>query len=228
MLTTLRPREKATLFGLDNTLDYELLSILLGSGTKKKPVEKIAKEIVSSYPVQTWQHTAMADFSNISGCGKIKSQQIAACIELGRRVFVPPIPPTILTSADVYAQVVNLVQKNREEVVCLYLNARNELIKKNTVAIGGLNYSNIHPRDIFAPALALPCARIVLVHNHPSGNTQPSKEDIQVTKTIHAAGILLGIELLDHLIVGGISTQNQTAKRYTSLAEIGLIGGDAR
>jgi len=225
MLTTLRPREKATLFGLENTLDYELVSILLGSGTKQKSVETIAKEIIARHPVTTWQNTTLNDFSQIGGCGAIKSQQILACIELGRRVFMPPIPPTILSSADVYAQVINLVQKNREEVVCLYLNARNELIKKNTVAIGGLNYSNIHPRDIFAPALALPCARIVLVHNHPSGNTQPSEEDIQVTKTIQAAGILLGIELLDHMIIGGSGSGSNAhpTQRYTSLSEIGVL-----
>lgn len=226
MINALRPRQKATLFGLENTLDFELVAIILGSGTKHKSVEQMAREIVTKNPVQTWQHTSLDDFLKIKGCGAIKSQQITACIELGRRIFVPPIPPTIHTSADVYAQVLELVPKHREEVVCLYLNARSELLKKHTIAIGGLNYSNIHPRDVFAPALLLPCARIILVHNHPSGNTQPSIEDIQVTKTIHAAGVLLGIELLDHLIVGGTSAQTHQSKRYTSLAEVGLIGGD--
>lgn len=225
MHNTLRPREKANIFGLENTLDYELVAILLGSGTKQKSVEQIAREIVNRHPVQTWQHTSLDDFLKISGCGTIKSQQIAACIELGRRIFVPATPPVILSSADVYTQVLHLLPKHREEVVCLYLNARSELLKKQTIAIGGLNYSNIHPRDVFAPAILLPCARIILVHNHPSGNTEPSREDIQVTKTIHAAGVLLGIELLDHLIVGGTSAQTHQSKKYTSLAEVGLIGG---
>ena len=213
----LKPREKANRVGLSNTQDYELVSILLGTGTKKYPVTTLAKKILHHQPLHTWQFSKTDDFKKIFGCGPVKSIQLTSCVELGRRIFTPPTQPTIQNSQDVHAQVMYLAKRQREEVVCLYLNARNELLKKETVAVGGLNYSNIHPRDVFSTALTLPCANIILVHNHPSGNVNPSKEDIRVTHILESAGTLLGIRLLDHLIVGD--------QKIQSLAEIGLLSG---
>lgn len=99
--------------------------------------------------------------------------------------------------------------------MCLYLNGRQELISKQTVAIGGVNYTSLAPRDVFAPALQLPCCAVILVHNHPSKNCEPSEDDIRVTQILVAAGNLLGINLIDHIIVGGGS--------HVSLASMGLI-----
>lgn len=211
----LKPREKATKIGFNNISDDELLAILLGSGTKKKPVQKLAKSILGQQPLAIWKTLSPAHFEKISGCGPVKSHQISACIELGRRIFVPPTPPVIKSSHDVFVHLSYLANRTREEVVCFYLNARNELISKQTVAVGGLNYSSLHPRDVFAPALQLPCASVILGHNHPSGNAEPSHEDIRVTEILQAAGKLLGVALLDHIIVAG--------DRHVSLAELGVL-----
>jgi DNA repair protein RadC len=236
-MSHLKPREKANLLGLQNVQDHELIAILLGSGTHKYPVTTLAKHLLAQYPISVWKNifsnsnagkmhfskslkkshsfNSSEKFQKIPGCGPVKSLQLQACIELGRRIFMPPTPPVISTSNDIYVQLAYLANRTREEVVCFYLNARNELISKQTVAVGGLNYSSLHPRDVFAPALMLPCASIILGHNHPSGNVEPSSEDIRVTKVLHAAGKLLGIELIDHVIVA--------ANKHTSLAELGLI-----
>ena len=214
-MSQLRPREKATKVGFSNVADDELLAILLGSGTKKKPVQELAKSILNQQPLAVWATLSPAHFEKIVGCGPVKSLQISACIELGRRIFVPPASPIIRTSHDVFIQLSYLANRTREEVVCFYLNARNELLSKQTVAVGGLNYSSLHPRDVFAPALQLPCASVILSHNHPSGNAEPSQEDIRVTETLQAAGNLLGIVLLDHIIVA--------KDKHVSLAELGIL-----
>lgn len=212
---SLKPREKARQFGFSNLANHELLAILLGFGTKNKPVLQLAKSILAQQPLAIWSGLSPAQFEKITGCGPVKSLQIGACIELGRRIFVTPTPPVINSSHDIFIHLSYLATKNREEVVCFYLNARNELISKQTVAVGGLNYSSLHPRDVFAPALQLPCASVILSHNHPSGNLEPSSEDIRVTEILQAAGKLLGVTLLDHIIVA--------KDRHISLAELGIL-----
>jgi len=209
------PREKARLFGLANLSDAELVSLVLGSGRAGKPITALAAEVLQKVPLATWSNLSAAELSQISGCGPVKTWQLAACAELGRRIFVPAKPPVINCTRDVQLQVLDLARKQREEVVCLYLNARQELIKKQLVAIGGLQHAQLHPRDVFAPALQLPAAAVILVHNHPSGNPEPSQNDLQVTKNLLAAGQLLGVNLLDHVIIG--------RDTYQSLAELGVI-----
>jgi DNA repair protein RadC len=214
-MKSLKPREKALQMGFSNVSDDELLAIMLGFGSKKRPVQKLAKSILSQQPLAIWNSLSPAHFQKIPGCGPVKSLQISACIELGRRIFVPPTSPVIRTGHDVFIHLSYLANRTREEVVCFYLNARNELLSKQTVAVGGLNYSSLHPRDVFAPALQLPCASVILSHNHPSGNAEPSQEDIRVTETLQAAGNLLGIVLLDHIIVA--------KDKHVSLAELGIL-----
>lgn len=215
----LQPREKAKLYGVANTVDHELLAILLGSGHKNRSVISIAKELVTKHPLATWNNLSVQDFVKIKGCGQVKSLQLASCVEIGKRIFLDPSPPVIRTSHDVHTQVAYLAKRNREEVVCLYLNARNELLSKKTIAVGGINYSSLHPRDVFSTAIALPCAQIIVVHNHPSGNLEPSAEDIQVTQVLQAAGQLLGIRLLDHVIIGN----SIKGRRCVSMNEIGYL-----
>ena len=150
----------------------------------------------------------------IPGLGRAKASQILAAVELGRRSALPTKERLINPQA-VLNKVSEIRTKTREHTICLYLNGRHELLHQETIAIGGLNYSLIEARDVFGPALRLPAASVILVHNHPSGSIQPSEEDLRVTKRLLEVGKILGVTLLDHLIV--------TKKDYVSLRELGHL-----
>ena len=138
-----------------------------------------------------------------------------ASFELGKRLTEHRSGSAIISSAEVIPHVSEIRQQNREHLLVLYLNGRQELIKKELVAIGGLNFNNLEPRDVLAPAVILPCAYFIMVHNHPSGNPTPSQDDLEVTERLLAAGELLGITLIDHIVV--------TATGLYSFKEKGLL-----
>src|SRR5690625_2138508 len=154
----------------------------------------------------------------ISGIGRIKGIEILAAIEFGRRISNASQVKegTVMSSSWVGNYIVkdmsNLTQEN---VVALYLNTKNEIIKKETIFIGSLNSAVAHPREIFKGAVRYSAARIIIAHNHPSGNTEPSEADLSFTRRMVDAGELMGIEVLDHFIIG--------EKDYLSLREHGLM-----
>jgi DNA repair protein RadC len=210
-----QPREKLSNVGKANLTDTELLSLILGSGTKQFSVTKVAQLLLQQQSLTTLPHTTLAELTKIQGIGSTQASRLLACIELGKRMYTIPTAPLILSSEQVLHQVSSIRNHQREHLVALYLNARQELVQKETITIGGLNYTNVNPRDVFALAVTLPAAYVVLVHNHPSGNAQPSQADLEVTERLVAAGQLLGIMVIDHLIV--------TTQTYYSFKEGGLL-----
>lgn len=196
-----RPREKLLKKGTDALSKSDLLAILLGSGIKGTNVSKLSQTIIKKFG-QNFLAATIDDFLSIKGIGKVKALQIVASIGLVKRIYQEQKGDEFIinSSKDVLTLTHNLKDKKQEYLVCLYLNARNELLKKETISIGLLDKSLLHPREVFYPATKLNAASIILIHNHPTGNPNPSKQDKQVVKKIAQAGKIMGIPVLDFLI----------------------------
>lgn len=188
----LRPREKLLKYGAGALTTEELLSVILVTGTRSVSVSKLAKKINQALKKKI-------DLTNL-GIGKSKLAQILASLELSDRFKLKKLAK-ITTAEQIYAQSQEIINSERESLMCFFLNARGELLKKEIVAVGKLNNLNILPREIFLLTKDLPVSDIILVHNHPSGDLDPSDIDIVFTKRVHLAGQIIGIKLLDHLIV---------------------------
>ncbi len=198
-----RPQEKLSSLSAKNLTDAELLAILLGTGTRGKNAIVLADTILRLYARDKLPQVALSDLVRIPGIGRSKAARIVAALELGERCFAPSslTKSVIQTADDVVGHVRDIADKKQEYLLVLYLSARHELLQKETVGMGVLNNLRITPREIFAPALKNPCAFVIIVHNHPSGDPTPSDDDIDFTKRIHEAGEMLGIPLIDHVIV---------------------------
>jgi DNA repair protein RadC len=198
-----RPREKLLSRSSKNLSEAELVAILLGTGTRGKSAVKLGETILKQYPKGKLFDASLSDLILIPGVGRSKAARIVAAMELGERFFAPASMTKVVikTVHDVMQHVRDIVEKRQEYLFVLYLNARHELIQKEIVAQGALNALKISPREIFAPAFQSPCASIIIVHNHPSGDPAPSDDDINFTERIHEAGEMLGIPLVDHVIV---------------------------
>lgn len=202
-----RPREKFLIKGADALSKSELLAILIGSGIKGKNVKKLSQQIIRKFGDKFLELT-VDDLLEVQGIGKAKALQIASAIALtkrfndekgsGENLVLSPKDVTLLNS--------DLKDKRREYLVCLYLNARNLLLKKEIISIGTLDKSLIHPREIFGPAMELRSASIILVHNHPSGDPKPSEQDIKVFNKIIEAGKIMGVGVLDCIIMADEKT----------------------
>lgn len=199
-----RPREKFLEKGPDALSKSELLAILIGSGIKGKNVKKLSEQIIRKFGSKFLDLTA-DDLLKISGIGKAKALQIISALALIKRFYDEKGPKEnlVLSAKDAIALTSDLKEKKKEYLVCLYLNARNALLKKETISIGTLDKSLIHPREIFGPAVELRTAGIILVHNHPSGDPSPSKQDIEVFNKIIEAGKIMGINVIDFIIIAG-------------------------
>ncbi len=209
-----QPRSILQRAGPQNLTSAELIAILLGAGTKQVSAKQLAEKILHRHH----QHLTTVTFNQLQkfrGIGPVRAAQLLAALELGRRYFSPQPAQQILKPQDVLSQVTAIRSSHREHLLVLYLNARYELLAKQTIAIGSLNTNAVEARDIFAQAITLPCRSLILVHNHPSGNAQPSYDDLETTKKLQAAGELLGIEVADHLIV--------TAQSHHSFRDSGLM-----
>lgn len=212
---TKRPRERLATLGSANLTNEELLAVILGSGTSQDNVLTLSRKTLRTFPLENLQTATLADLRRVKGIGIVGASKIIASLELGRRAVGESPAKKVQTPADVLREVDGLREKSQEYVVALYLNARRELVKKQVIAIGSMNQNIIEARDIFSPALALPCGFFILVHNHPSGDPQPSDDDLALTKKLLKAGSLLGISLIDHLVV--------TRNEYFSFRESGLV-----
>jgi DNA repair protein RadC len=198
-----RPREKLILKGTQNLKDEELLAILLRTGREGKNVLDIARQILRKYSKKRLLKMKYEDLAKIKGIGPAKACTILAAQELVKRALKigEETLPKIQSIKDVIAQVGYLRNKLREHLVAIYLNARNEMLFRKHVFIGTLDANIAHPREIFAEALRQNAASIILVHNHPSGDPEPSKADLEITKRITEAGKIMGIDILDHIII---------------------------
>jgi len=198
-----RPREKLIFKGPENLKDEELLAILLGTGIKGKNVIEIAKQILRKHSKKRLLQLDYKALSGIKGVGSAKACTILASQELVKRALKvrDETLPIIKSVKDVVAQAVYMRDKTREHLMVIYLNARNEMIFKKPMFIGTLNANLVHPREIFQEALKQNAASVILVHNHPSGDSDPSEDDIKVTKRIIEAGKIMGIDVLEHIII---------------------------
>jgi len=213
-----RPREKLAKYGPEFLKDNELLAILLRTGTKGKSALKIADEILSKFSKKKLLGLLFDQLKQIKGIGPAKACQILAAFELSKRVLkvdTSNTRPTIQTPKDVIAQVSYLTHHKKENFVVLYLNSRNELLNKETISIGTLNANLVHPREVFEPAIVGFSSSVVFVHNHPSGDPEPSEDDLKITKQLTDAGKILGIEVVDHIII--------SQDKFTSFKEKKLI-----
>jgi DNA repair protein RadC len=199
-----RPREKLIKKGASALKLEELLAILLRTGIKNKNVLKLAKDILSRYNQEKLKNITYEELRNIYGVGPTKAVQILAAIEIGRRFFKPKEEKEIYIHSpkDVLKQTSHLKENKKENFVVLYLDARNKLITKETISIGTINSSLVHPREVFEPTIRELAVAVILVHNHPSGDPTPSEDDITLTKRLVEAGKILGIEVTDHVIIG--------------------------
>jgi len=198
-----RPREKLIQKGPQNLKDEELLAVLLGTGREGKNVIEVAKQILNKYSKKRLLKLTYSDLSKIKGIGPAKSCTILAATELIKRSLRigEETLPIIHSTKDVIAQAVYLRDKTREHLMGIYLNARNEMVFKKPIFIGTLNANLVHPREIFNEALKQNAVSVILVHNHPSGDPEPSEDDLTITKRILEAGKIMGIDVLDHVII---------------------------
>ena len=198
-----RPREKLISKGPENLKDEELLAILLRTGREGKNVLEVAKQILTKHSKKRLLKLTYEDLLKIKGINSAKACTILAATELVKRALEKgeETLPIIRSTKDVIAQAVYMRDKTREHLMAIYLNARNEMIFKKPMFIGTLNANLVHPREIFSEALKQNAASVILVHNHPSGDAEPSQDDLEITKRIQEAGKIMGIDVLDHVII---------------------------
>jgi len=197
-----RPREMFLEKGPDALSKSDLLAILIGSGIKGKNVKKLSEQIVRKFSDKFLELT-VDDLLGVPGIGKAKALQIVSALALVKRFYDERKPKEhlVLSANDAVSLNSDLKDKKKEYLVCLYLNARNALLKKEIISIGTLDKSIIHPREIFGPAVELRAAGLILVHNHPSGDPLPSKQDMKVFNKIIEAGKVMGINIVDFIII---------------------------
>jgi DNA repair protein RadC len=214
----LRPRERLLEAGPSALSDGELLGLLFGIGSREKTAVELAGEVLSEAGgLHGLYDVSVHELMQVNGIGEAKACIILAALELGRRIGQVRNPgrPMISSPADVErllrGRIGNL---DRENFVVVLLNTKNEVIETSTVSVGTLGASLVHPREVFKPAIRASAASVILAHNHPSGKVEPSREDHEVTRRFGEAAGILGIEVLDHVIVGD---------GYYSMKEHGML-----
>ncbi len=185
--------------GAKSLKNEELLSVLLGSGIQGKDVRKLAKEIVSMMD-SDFDNLTLDKLCDIHGLGPAKASQLLASIELSRRYLIQS-NKRITSAQDVYDELKAFSSKSQEHFLTITLDGASHIINTRTVFIGTLNQSLVHPREVFADAIADRAAGIIIAHNHPSGTLDASRADIQITQRLKEVSKLVGIELLDHVIL---------------------------
>ena len=194
-----RPRERMLASGSLGLSDIELMCIVLGSGSPQRPVQDVAEDVISVISRQGSTELEVDDFSEIAGLGSAKVARVCAALELGRR-FSPSKRRQMKDPATIYNEIRHYGGMKQEHFIVVMLNGAHELLGLNVVTIGLVNRTLVHPREVFSDPIKERATAIVLAHNHPSGNLEPSPDDLDVTARIRKAGQLLGIEVLDHII----------------------------
>lgn len=213
-----RPRERLVRHGAESLSSSELIAIVLGSGTKDKPVLELAQEMVSRFgSLQALADATLAELCQVKGVGMAKAMQLKAAFSLGIRASRQTIAPKYRIDNPLHAY--NLVKEEmehekRELFVVILQDTKGFVICHEVVSVGTLTSALVHPREVFYPAIRHKAASVILAHNHPSGDSSPSSEDYEVTNHLIDVGILMNIPVHDHLIIGQGS--------YTSLRQRGV------
>lgn len=202
-----KPRERLLKYGKENISNNELIEIILKSGTKKYGIKDISHNILSSVNnISDLKNKSINTLSRIDGMSKIKAIELSAAIELGRRVYEDNKYDELvkLTNPNSIIQYFHSLfnGKKQEYFYVVYLDNQKNFIDKKLLFIGTVNYSLVHPREIFKMAYMLSASNIICIHNHPSGDATPSKEDINLTRRIKEISDIHGIGFMDHIIIG--------------------------
>jgi len=215
----MRPRERMAKDGPETLSNQELLAILLRTGTRKETAVDLAARLLTNVgSLRGLVGVTIEELSQIPGIGLAKAAHVKAAIELGKRVATtaPENRPAIRTPADVSRLVMeDMRHLDKEHFRVILLNTKHHVLSVEAVSVGSLSTSIVHPREVFKNPIRKSAAAVILVHNHPSGDPTPSREDVDVTRRLEEAGRLLGIDILDHVIIGD--------NRYCSLKEQGLL-----
>lgn len=214
-----RPRERLIRYGTEGMSDAHLLAIILRTGGGGKGVLTLAIELLERFGgLRRIDGAAFGDLASVKGLGTAKIAQLRAAFELGRRLMRESLGsnPIFSSSHSVYSFFSPIVKNIRKEIfLCALLDAKNRFIREVKISEGTLTNSLIHPREAFREAIRESAASIIFVHNHPSGDPEPSKDDIAVTGKLKGAGDIVGITVLDHVIIGD--------GRYVSLKDKGML-----
>jgi DNA repair protein RadC len=213
-----RPRERLMRQGAQSLSNQELIAILLGTGTKNESVLTVASRVLLNFEkLHNLKYATLEEMVAIKGIGEVKAVSLLAAIELGRRLASKDLEErfTIRSPEDAASFLMqDMTSLQQEHFVCLFLNVKNQVIHKKTIFVGSLNASIVHPREIFREAVKRSAASIICSHNHPSGVPTPSPEDIDVTNRLFEAGKIVGVDLLDHVIIGDHQFISMKEKGY--------------
>ncbi|MFW6189542.1 MAG: RadC family protein [Planctomycetota bacterium] len=221
MPKTERPRERLLRAGEEHLSDVELLALIIGGGSSKETALDLARRLLSRF--ESFRRLSAAPIgrlTRIHGIGPAKAARIKAALGIARRYAAEKLPTRtrVSGSRQLFRYMrEKLAGRDREHFCTLLLDTKHQILREKTVAVGSLNESVVHPREVFKEAIAESAAAVIFVHNHPSGNPEPSPQDKRLTSRLCRAGELVGIEVLDHVIVGG--------EEYFSFAEMGLLDG---
>ena len=214
-----RPRERLEKYGASSLSTAELLGIHFRTGSTERSAVGLGELLLSQFGgIKGVANASLEELTKVKGIGKVKAIEIAASVELGRRLAAHSAidRPLINGPKDVeYILMPELRDQQKEVFKALSLDSKNRLLKAETISIGTLSNSFAHPREVFRSAILANAASLIIAHNHPSGDPTPSPQDIQVTRRLKEAGDVIGIELIDHIILGD--------NRSISLHETGLL-----
>lgn len=214
-----RPRERLINVGVENLSDEELLSIILKTGSKEMSVKELAAYILSNLGgIENLKNINYHEVKKIKGIGEAKACMLVALSEIARRMnrkVASLMGVKLNTPLKIFEFYKSKVNDDQEQFYCIYLDASKKVIEEKLLFIGTVNYSLVHPRDIFKEAYLLNATGIICVHNHPSGEVRPSKEDINLTIRLKEIGVLMGVRVIDHIIIGD--------DKYYSFLENGKI-----
>ena len=201
-----RPRERLLKFGAEALSSQEVLALVLGRGIRGESVLVIAQNLLANFgSLRNIANASITELSKIKGIGPAKAAQIKASFELGKRLenlSDQPSKEKVKCPEDAIKVIKNKLKgKKKEHFIVISLDTRNHPIDTQTVSIGSLDSSIVHPREVFKEAISSCAASVIFIHNHPSGDPEPSEEDIKLTRRLVEAGTILGIEVLDHIIV---------------------------
>ncbi len=205
MPESMRPREKLLAQGEAFLSDVEMLAIIIGHGTHKLSALDLGQALIARFgSLRSLKEASIEELIAVKGIGKAKAISIKAALELGRRLSLDMRNKIKICSPEDVKSVVmeDMRYYDREHFRVMYLNRKNSLIIMEDVSIGGLHSSVVHPREVFKTAIKRSAASMILIHNHPSGDPTPSQDDIEVTKRLIESGKLIGIEVIDHIIIG--------------------------
>ena len=231
-----RPRERLQKLGAEALSVQELLALVIGRGVAGRSVMTIAQELMARFGNAGRISEATAEeLSMVKGVGPAKAAQLKACFELGKRKELETeygYEDYDIKNPQIVAKVIrtHIKDMKKEHFMLMALNTRNKIIRIDNISVGTLNASLVHPREVFNKAIAHAASSVVIAHNHPSGDPEPSEEDLKITRRLVDAGRILGIEVLDHIIIGkhtvksAITEHSKPEKEgYCSLKEKGLI-----